>query len=316
MNDKLAITLLVSILLSSVCNASELDDAKAAEVKEVEAKATKAKTAEEKAASYATCVKNKSPNAMGSKFGKLSAGFGETSLITTEMLKAYSAWSTDPGGFPSWPKSIGIKITGSIPAATTTLDKYANAALLLRDGALANGYVSLLGSPNWFVEDCIEFTDEDTNKYWKRDFEPDRVYMSKHPVPPLLRPYFTHGLGAKMFKKSLEEDKELGTGVFGFFGFGFNGPIWAANEAAKKHTASGTLDFQVAFSALRTTKSTLSQLYGEKSDDNEWVYSWEIRASLVAGDNVSILLDYSAPLFSTKDFAENVTLLSLAYATE
>lgn len=253
---------------------------------------------------------------------------GDTTLATADVLKAYSP-ITDKVG--SWfvPKALGVRLSASVPATTSTLADYGNAQILLRDGGLVTGYLSLSASPAWFVEKCEDkataLTSQDKkvaqrSKKFSRRFQPDRIYLHAHPVPPFLRAYMTHGIGMKAIRLGLEDDDESGedassvaaAGVF-YFGLGIDGPVVDLTDQDRAdHSVSGAIDLQIYGAVTRVNGRTLSELYQSPIDD-DWVYNAGIRMSLLVTDRVALKIDFTAPLGGAKEYMDEVTTFSISY---
>lgn len=255
--------------------------------------------------------------AESTNFDSIAAQFGGgTNFVSADVLTGFSRVFAGSGGLWSRPKALGLRLSSAITPTSTTLEDYGDHALLLRGGGVLNLHMSLLGSPDWFSKPCIdEKRDENPDApLFYRPFQPDRVYISYHPVPPLLRPYFLHGLGVKAVRTGLEDrEGEDASGVdavgIAYAGLGINGPLWDTTEGYSTATPAGTLDLQVVMSAQRLNSSTLRDLYGVDTD-LQWLYSGSVRLSMIVTERLSVGVEYAAPLGATKGIIDGVTLLS------
>lgn len=252
-------------------------------------------------------------------FENFSAKLGQgTDFLSAEVVSAFSRFREGEGGFPSGPRAVGIRITSSIPPDSSTRREYGDHALMLRDGGILNGHFSLIGSPKWFEQACTDQALDVVKKKgpsWFRTFQADRVYLARHPVPRLLRPYLVNGIGIKAVRTGLEDrEGEDASGVdavgSAYFGLGLNGPIW--DPAASNATPAGTLDLQIAAQVQRLNSSTLSDLYGVPSDER-WIYSSSVRLSVVVSEKISLALEYAGPVGSSKGLIGDVTVFSVGY---
>lgn len=248
----------------------------------------------------------------GGALGEFAATIaGDTTLVSADLFSGYSKFTENWGSLR--PKALGFRISSSVPADAATLPKYADAQLALRDGGLLNAYLSLTGSPYWYVKNdpscrAIGFA---------RPFVPDRQYLAVHPVSPLMRAYLTHGVGIKAIKTGLKDDEAtdedssgLAAAGVAYLGVGVNGPVWDAKGNGTD--ASGMLDLQIYVAGARMNEDTLSKLYAQEVDE-PWVLTAGVRFDLFVTNVIAITAEYAAPFDNAKDFVDSVTLFSVKY---
>lgn len=252
---------------------------------------------------------------------------GETTLATVELLSAYTPLSRNYG---QWfiPKTLAFRLSTSVPATTGTLQDFGDLQLLMRDGALFNGYFSFAASPIWFQGGCgtrksaFKVAANATLGEYIRPFTPDKLYLSRHPLPAIARFYFTHGIGLKALRTGLKNDETTGEDAnqiaaagTAFIGLGIDGPAHNLLDGDEGRMPSGKTDFQINGSATRINRATLDHLYGPGIDD-QWVYAAGARYQLTLSKAISVLVDFSAPLGPAKEFMGSVTVFSIAYSLD
>lgn len=260
-----------------------------------------------------------------SSFDSLSTQFsGGTTLVTSEIFKGYTAFSKRKSKkwYRGTPKAIGIRATASVPAITSTESDYADNSLLLQDGALVGVTFSFMGSPYWPHWYSVICDKSKKDAKWSRKFSPDRHYLARHPVTPMARAYFLHGITLKAIKSGLvdNDNDNDGSDIDGagtiYFGLGLDGPISIFESKGRDPgSIGGTIDFNFGWKKTWISEGTLQTLYKDDSIRNS---SFEaIFASLRVQVTNKFYVDIEhVATRGSREYIDDVTSFKLGYSLD
>jgi hypothetical protein len=238
------------------------------------------------------------------------------------------------------PTNIGVQMSASLPAGTSSLRDYADHELLLRDGGFFNGYFSFFASKpseweknwgdrryavnrlywsisraRWNVAGAQKRVRDNPNnaelkaalataleELHQMESKPDQMYF-----------YIAHAVGFKAIKTSLEKDDLALTGVGNaYLGFGVDGPLLDSSSDSK-----GSMSIE-AFAAYNvTSKRAMRALYGAGNAAFTAPTSfgtWGVQARFYIVDQVFVSVSYYKPINSeARHLIHEVTAFNIGY---
>lgn len=187
---------------------------------------------------------------------KVSSSNG-SNLVTARVATAYTPAFMGTFDRTHWLSRLGLDVSASLPAETTTLKEYGRQALMTLDGGVLNVYASLAGRDRKYYKP--ELADGVPNP---RDQAFDHLYLVKRPKSQeQLLAYLKLGMGGRAVKTALE-----GTGFAGvataYLGLGLDGPLLTERWGARTDT-TGWFNIEAVAVANLLNKRTLTTIFEE-----------------------------------------------------
>lgn len=287
-------------------------------------------TTEQAGKGSSTCKKTSAD--LSTVFGELSTQFtGDTTLITTEIFSGFAQFNDHiyiDEGDSRKPKALGLRITSSLQAGDSNSEDYANASLLLGDGALIGLTASLMGSPRWSHYKGVDNCDAGFTNNYRRNFRTDKTYFGLHPIKDTFtKAYFIHGLTIKAVRPSLskndsevddkpenDSDSDIKSAATLYLGLGFDGFIHKFGDTnPTKGTIAGLFDISAGVQGTYIKKSALQKIYGNTDIDEDHFFNSFLKATIHITDKFSLDVEHAAP-FSDHKFMSDVTSFRLGYS--
>jgi hypothetical protein len=183
-----------------------------------------------------------------------------TAHIATAFSPAFLEHSRDTGGdYGRWYNDIGVDISASLPAQSTTLKQYAKQAVLSLDGGVLNIYGSFAG------RDLTKgaYSGGDKNP---RNKTVDRIYFdSTNERPDQMLGYIKQGIGLRGVKTALEGNGYGGLATL-YLGLGIDGPLLSSTTVLlDKDPGAGWMSLEAYGTANAMNRRTMETLFATPS---------------------------------------------------